>query len=343
MEKNIHATTNHTVQTKERDITIDILKGIAIVLVVLGHVISGIYDTEHFSENILFKICYSFHMPLFVFISGWLNGLKPLEKIDGAWIKNRTLRLMIPYGIWTLGKWFLYRESLGNPLKSLFVEPLFWFIIFIYICSCFVFLSNKAGNVYIGMVLAYGVILAAGVLWPENLLFRNLRQFYPFYVLGFFGSNLRSYWKKYDYLQRYQWMSLVLYPLSMLVYSYGGEEEKMHRIVQNLHIESVERYLTILWKVFNKYGVAVLGIWFSFTVISWGVRQEKCRSLQRIFAFMGLYTIQIYLLHDFFFIRRFDNRLLNGIASFVVSLTISLVISLLVKMCPKLSKTLFGQ
>lgn len=47
---------------------IDQLKGIAIFLVVLGHVI------EHNAgrDNFLWTLIYSFHMPLFMFVSGYL-------------------------------------------------------------------------------------------------------------------------------------------------------------------------------------------------------------------------------------------------------------------------------
>lgn len=48
-----------------RDRSIDAAKGIAIILVVLGHVCTGI--------PWLVKWIYSFHMPLFFMISGYLR------------------------------------------------------------------------------------------------------------------------------------------------------------------------------------------------------------------------------------------------------------------------------
>lgn len=47
---------------------IDQLKGIAILLVVLGHVI-GYNNCE---DSFLWRFIYSFHMPLFMFISGYV-------------------------------------------------------------------------------------------------------------------------------------------------------------------------------------------------------------------------------------------------------------------------------
>ena len=46
----------------------DVMRGVAILLVVIGHGIQ--YGYSDYDNNILFRIIYSFHMPLFMFISG---------------------------------------------------------------------------------------------------------------------------------------------------------------------------------------------------------------------------------------------------------------------------------
>lgn len=75
---------------------IDKLKGLAIILVVMGHVAEkgiGINDTP-------FNIFYSsFHMPLFMFLSG-IFAYKSFKKCDVAefvtFLKKKTLRLILP-------------------------------------------------------------------------------------------------------------------------------------------------------------------------------------------------------------------------------------------------------
>ena len=55
---------------KKRDISFDIAKGIAIFLVVWGHVLQqGIPAAVE--EHYIFKTIYAFHMPLFAVISGY--------------------------------------------------------------------------------------------------------------------------------------------------------------------------------------------------------------------------------------------------------------------------------
>lgn len=57
----------------ERIVWIDFLKLFAIFLVVLGHVIlfMGLKQNEVMHENTLYSFIYSFHMPLFMTISGF--------------------------------------------------------------------------------------------------------------------------------------------------------------------------------------------------------------------------------------------------------------------------------
>ena len=63
----------------KRNEKIDVLRGWAIILVVFGHCMEYASGHEFFSvngiyNNLIFKVIYSFHMPLFACISGWLFG-----------------------------------------------------------------------------------------------------------------------------------------------------------------------------------------------------------------------------------------------------------------------------
>ena len=77
-----------------RNKTIDIIKGIAIFLVVLGHVIQFRFLPESFDENYLFRMIYSFHMPLFMFLSGYLVWKESLITVN---LQKKFRRLIIPF------------------------------------------------------------------------------------------------------------------------------------------------------------------------------------------------------------------------------------------------------
>lgn len=56
---------------KKRNLFVDIMRGIVILLVVLGHTMTGC--TANTQESIIFNIVWSLQMPLFVLISGYVT------------------------------------------------------------------------------------------------------------------------------------------------------------------------------------------------------------------------------------------------------------------------------
>ncbi len=76
---------------------LDVAKGIGILLVIIGHCIPDASAPAGISEPnfaIIFSVIYSFHMPLFFFISGFLArpALNRLELL-----RKRARRLLVPY------------------------------------------------------------------------------------------------------------------------------------------------------------------------------------------------------------------------------------------------------
>lgn len=84
--------------------SIDVARAIGIFLVVLGHAFPDASLQGGIQNNIwraVFNIIYSFHMPLFIFLSGFVSDKYSTDAQD-CW--NRTLkkfkRLMLPYFCW---------------------------------------------------------------------------------------------------------------------------------------------------------------------------------------------------------------------------------------------------
>lgn len=74
------------------------MKAIAIISVVIGHVLSGCYSDSMSSMNdmLVFKFVYSFHMPLFMFISGFVC-FKPEKAYSLSDIGWRCVSYMTPF------------------------------------------------------------------------------------------------------------------------------------------------------------------------------------------------------------------------------------------------------
>jgi len=81
-----------------------ILQGWAMLWVVIGHSTVGTPGEGPGWENVLYHFAYSFHMPLFMLVSGWLFYLTRLEVKENApltWsygliIWDKSLRLLLP-------------------------------------------------------------------------------------------------------------------------------------------------------------------------------------------------------------------------------------------------------
>lgn len=82
-----------------RNDSLDICRGIAMFLVVFGHVIQCYSKTpEQYLSNRIYLMIYTFHMPLFMLISGILYKKSVTNK--HASVKKSTWQLLYPYFLW---------------------------------------------------------------------------------------------------------------------------------------------------------------------------------------------------------------------------------------------------
>lgn len=114
-------------QSTERSHTIDFVKGLLIIFVVIGHAIPGTLK-----ESLVRWLIYSFHMPLFMGVSGFLVNGDKLNKLTWKEFATKYLhRIIIP---WILAVSFFYIvTSVGSysviSLVKAFIKPYYhlWF------------------------------------------------------------------------------------------------------------------------------------------------------------------------------------------------------------------------
>ena len=107
-----------TLTPKPRLYHFDIIKGVAIFLVIMGHVLT--MCVRSIDRATVFKIIGQIHMPLFFFISGWFayredaRGLPVLPKL-----RSRALQLLVPMVV-VSSLWIYYfpHSGLESPLDS---------------------------------------------------------------------------------------------------------------------------------------------------------------------------------------------------------------------------------
>lgn len=105
-------------EIKDRNRQMDVLLCMGIILVVLGHVGADSWKTKLFDWFVI----YSFHMPLFFFISGYFY--KPeREKSCGRAILRMAGKFVVPYYIWNLVYAVLVFALKGAGLVRFNLDP----------------------------------------------------------------------------------------------------------------------------------------------------------------------------------------------------------------------------
>lgn len=185
---------------KNRYAWVDIAKGFGIFLVVLAHTYRGVTAAGIKGLPILEiidSIIYTFHMPLFFFVSG-LFFISSLNKRSGTdFLKNKIGTIAYPYLLWgTLqGLMIAYFASKGVANQEIkFVEvfqfwkPLgqFWFLyelFFILIISAFLYHFNFFN--YLPQLIFFSIFLYLfkGMLAP-NFIVKVLSSNWIFFLAG---------------------------------------------------------------------------------------------------------------------------------------------------------------
>lgn len=158
----------------ERDYRIDGIKWLLIVLVTFGHVIEPALSNP--IANKLYSIIYIFHMPLFVFISGYYANVKDKEKLisKGFMLLETFLVVMIP-------QCFYYGSiiPLLNPENSgwYLISLITWYIIFLLIINKLVGKIVVQYNGCGGQLLIFSCLLAVFAYMLPLKQFGNLLSF----------------------------------------------------------------------------------------------------------------------------------------------------------------------
>ena len=99
---------------KDRDYFFDNARAVLIFLVVLGHMIQP-YTSESNYMLALYLVIYSFHMPTFLFISGYFA--KHLDKPN--YLENVAKKLLAPYAIfYAFFQFFCFSNSIFSHIQK---------------------------------------------------------------------------------------------------------------------------------------------------------------------------------------------------------------------------------
>ncbi len=187
-----------------RNEKIDALKGVAILLVVLGHTIQcgggeRYIADQMFFENIWFMGIYAFHMPLFMLISGYLFGFSASRHSLWHNLKTRFTLLFVPIITWNIPIFLVHLIRWGDysigAIVRMFLRTAvnsMWFLWAILLCSLIVLAVRYLLRDH---VLAYLAVFAVTFFLPDVGDTENYKFMYPFFVIGYlyscYGANAK--------------------------------------------------------------------------------------------------------------------------------------------------------
>lgn len=310
---------------KQRNNSIDAIKGVAILLVMFGHV----FVHNHMEDKYVYDFIKAVQMPLFIIISGYLcgQGRKVTNFKEYVTVmKKRAAAYLVPFFAWLT---VMHPGNLAEAYKVIFVQLDYglWFLAVLFILTFMVYTAQLAAGmvkvksqVFSEIIFwgAYGVlalILVVQILTGNTFLSPYLTIIYvPFYMLGYmFGKYGKAFlcWGteeagELDCRNSHIVQGLAIAVSAVFLYltaarNLNSMETKMDTLIQML--------------------ASVLGC----AGIIYGVLQLKDGKLKNIFAKIGGYTLELYVIHYHFanmlnfYDKQYDFYTLEGFVFVVIS------------------------
>ena len=309
------------ITAKARDQRLDIAKGLAIILVVIGHTLQARYS--NFDDVLGFRVIYSFHMPLFIFLSGavaslWFNpsdialSIRELSKLIGIRIKNAFIRLVIPFMSWALIAGAVSQDAF-HPLQIVITafrrpDSALWFLLCIFYCvvllSLFQFLLRAIycvlkGSNFFSILLDGRVQLALiGLVWlwmrlysPPGAGLGTLKMYFLYYILGI------GLYKYLSPLFSSGWR-VISYCLFIPLVAWWSRTAPNNLLALPSQLDSELLFMGFLQYIYAPM-IAVTGIFLTWDIVC-RISQKEWGWLKASLAYLGKISLGIYAIHTFF-------------------------------------------
>ena len=184
---------------KERLVYFDQMKGVAILLVVVGHVLMFSFSS---SDNSVYNMLTIFHMPVFFYISGYLAYKSiPTMKEWGARLWKKVHVLLFPYIVFA-GIYCFFRNMDFFQLLCVggaeywFMYVLFLLTVFFMFFELLVKHINNSVLYVVAWMMPYAILIYIqrryGEIGGGVFAINQLAVYYRFYLLGFLCKKYTS-------------------------------------------------------------------------------------------------------------------------------------------------------
>ena len=308
---------------KGRNVTWDYARGIAILMIVLYHLYG--YSNRG-SGSIPVSICHTVQIPIFMYVSGVLS-VSSFERYElGRLLYNRAIRLCLPFISFMLIWMIINPTGFVTRVLDEFKGG-YWFVLVLFeitlIAGLAKYIAEKTKtNRLLTILLAFVVMTFYEYFIPrDNVVNRLLSinlvwHYFPFFILGFYHSNLRKY------LQ-----------LKLSAFYFFG-------------FVALQYYFYMTGNSVALPFCNLLSLLFLMSLFL-----NNIRPLESLFSYLGIYSLQIYLIHYFLlslvipYLPIVENRWLEFFYFMALTFTVIMIavaISKFLMRSKLLAKFLFG-
>lgn len=279
---------------KEHIESIDILKGITIILVIVGHALQGILSTSNLTINmeyntifVLRQIIYGFHMPLFFIISGLFIDFWSKKNIKEA-ILQKIFRLVVPYFIWSAITAIIMQLAInytnnGLGIKEFLLSPIipfsqYWFLYVLFFLHIiyYVCLNIIKENGKLLFLLISFILYVLNPLFNDIWILKMLCRYMVFFSIG-------SYILTFIDLKQFSCEKILLPTVIFLFFNI--------MYIKIIYIDNV------LIKYYFWFITSIIGSYYCF-IISYYII-NKMRKIKVVLGIFGRYSMEIYCTHLF--------------------------------------------
>ncbi len=275
--------------TSPRLHSFDALKLFAIFLVLWGHSIQHLLSSNYVDEPI-YRYIYSFHMPLFMIISGYFAS-SSMNLNFRILLKKKFIQLILPCIIWgiiiALMMWVLKGKMDNMPTFFHKLIMNFWFLKSLFLCYILAYAGKKIlGNKYAWIILT---LLLSQIFPPFNI-----PLMYPMFLTGIYLRKIDTQWKKQA--KALFSISFIIFLILLCFWDKSHWTFSEINTLSTLKNQNWELFSLVVW---HKIYSIIIGIAGSFTFISLFyllLKNNKQSKLLNTIYDWGKYTLGIYIL-----------------------------------------------
>lgn len=277
------------VATKQRDSFFDVLKFVLIVFVILGHVVEK--SLSDYYMRLLYTYIYSFHMPLFIFVSGYFSKKKERKSFIKSTLK--LVETLICFQIL-----YILPHTIATRSISLFSfcvpHWILWYLLsLIWWRIGLQLLPQKLldkRNLMIGASILVSLLSQISCAYANVFAWQRTLGFLPFFVLGYYAQQTNIMERIRNIKPSYSIALLIIFVIS--VYCLNSDTLKIFQ--QSLFFRDMDIPnsvntvgLRLTCRIIDLIVVSIISI----CVIN------LCRFVPERFSKIGQNTIMYYVYH----------------------------------------------